>query len=59
VDVAADGDWAANWLHVGLLEEDLLGLLTQFAEVALVQALGLEKIGNALVDVHFKFNQTN
>ena len=41
VDVTADGDWAADWLHVGLFQEDFFGLFAELAKVLLVEALGL------------------
>jgi hypothetical protein len=30
MDISADSDWAADWLHVGLFREDLLGLFKRY-----------------------------
>jgi hypothetical protein len=35
VDVPANGDWRLHWLDVALLNENLLDLLTEDAQVAL------------------------
>ena len=54
MDVSADGHRTADRLHVRFLQKDLLGLLAELAQIALVQTFGLEQVGQALVDVHFK-----
>jgi hypothetical protein len=56
VDVSADGDWAGDGLDIGLFQEDFLGFFAEDAKVLLVQALGLQQVGNALVDVHQNSN---
>jgi hypothetical protein len=41
VNVTTNGHWGAHWLHIALLDEDLLDLLTQDAQVALWEDLAL------------------
>lgn len=52
VDISADGDWGADWLDVGLFEEDFFGFFAEVAKVFFVEAFCFKKVGYALVDVH-------
>ena len=52
VDVAADDDRRAHRLHVALLEEVLLDLLADLAQVSFRKRLTLLEGFKALVDIH-------
>lgn len=52
MDVTTDCHWGSDWLHIGLLQEDLLCFLTEVSQVLLVEAFGLQQVSYALVDVH-------
>ena len=51
VDVSTDGDWGTDWLHVTLLDKDLLDLLTKKAKVTLWKDPSVLDGGEPLVDV--------
>lgn len=51
MDITADDHWSSHWLHVGLLDEDLLGLLAQLLHLSLRQWFAFEKLGDLPVQI--------
>lgn len=61
MDITADGNWCSDWLHVALLDEDLLGFLTEGLDTILWKRAALEQFLNLRVEelniikVHFSY----
>ena len=53
MDIATDGHWGTHWLHVALLNKNLLDLFAEDAEVALGQDTSVLHSCEPGVDVRF------
>ena len=58
VDVSANSDWSLHWLHIALLDQDLLDLLAKDSQLSFWQdgsvLHGLKPIINNVL-THFSF----